>query len=129
MANPVYTDNDKKLFLDSYLTFRSGGYSQKAAYMAARKDATDNNRECPSFNTLINWTKKGAFPAEPETSPEVTEETVSAEPAEAQELDIAFSDAAALKIAKHIIRLYRYRDEKAVDAICDELLPVIGGLD
>ena len=56
-------------------------------------------------------------------------ENAETENASEQELDIAFSDAAALKIAKKIIRLYRLRDEKAVDDICDELLPVIGGLE
>ncbi len=138
MATRFFIDKEKAAFIADYLTFRGEGYSQKKAYDAARNIAATENRGVPSFNTLINWAKNGTAYDKTETASEVTEETVlpeaGTEKAETEkvsdpEIDICFSDAAALKIAKKIIRLYRLRDEKAVDDICDELLPVIGGLD
>ena len=140
MASRFFTDKEKAAFIADYLAFRGEGHSQKKAYDAARNIAATENRGVPSFNTLINWAKNGTAyeKTEPETAPEVSEETVlpeagtenvETETDSAPEIDICFSDAAALKIAKKIIRLYRLRDEKAVDDICDELLPVIGGLE
>ena len=66
-----------------------------------------------------------------ETEPPVQEQEVPEEeiPETVQETEDYCSDASALKTAKAIIRLYRLRDEKAADEICDILLPLIGGLE
>lgn len=152
MSDNRFSESDKIAFLKDYAIYRNSGQSQKKAYDLARHDAAINGRPVPAYGVLKNWIRNGAFPSavktETETSTETntktedflqkveteetetmvknTEEKLQQETMQAEDY---LSDAAALKTAKAIIRLYRLRDETAVDEICDILLPVIGGLD
>lgn len=134
------SDKQKREFIELYLKYRADGVMTiRKAYKAARMEMAFANKLSPSFRTLENWLRNGldqdmsdgsdeaaalesAEAEVPETDPEAGEdpEAGGEEPEAAEDPEAAADYTYRLEL---MVRLYRRRSERDVDAVCDRLLP------
>ncbi|MBQ9502878.1 MAG: hypothetical protein IJU70_12025 [Lentisphaeria bacterium] len=111
-----YTDEQKKEFLDA---IAAQGCGVEKAYKLVKEGWKAAGKRVPNINTIYNWRKtvRQASPAAPsEPAPAEAEPTAPEEAAKN-------SDAEYTKDLELVVRLYRTRSEKSIDAVCDRLLP------
>ena len=146
------TEDQKRVFVDTYLRYRAdGSFSRYAAFKAAKMELTAAHRLVPSWSTFQKWLREGEQAAAqdsadaeapgadqdgaadqveteaPETDPEAEAEDQAEDPeAGGEDPEAAeFAEAAEdyTRRLELIVRLYRTHSEEARDALCDYLLP------
>ena len=140
------TEQQKREFIEAYLKYRADGRTKiRDAYRAARLEMAAANKPAPGFSTFELWLRQGRKAAEAprEEVPEVPEETAAEEAAEEETSDVSdLSDGSDegredqegasseeepaedyTSRLEMMVRLYRRRSERDVDAVCDRLLP------
>lgn len=113
----TYTDAEKKEILDA---IAAKGCGIEKAYRLVKEEREAAGRSVPSINSVYNWRRAAAeAPAEEEPAAEA--------PAEAFGPDggvvLQGGDAEYTRNLELVVRLYRTRSEKSIDAVCDRLLP------
>lgn len=92
-------------FCELFLTFRDAGESRRSSYLRAKNDFISQEKSYPSYNTLLNWIRKG-LPADQKEEPQKP---------------VLNTDDSAL--IKNLLRRYRRRSEQDIDQLVDQLLP------
>ena len=133
------TEDQKRVFVDTYLRYRAdGSLSRYAAFKAAKMELTAAHRLVPSWSTFQKWLREGEQAAAQDSADaeapgadqdgaadQVETEAPETDP-EAEAEDQAEDPEAAADYTSRLemmVRLYRRRSERDVDAVCDRLLP------
>jgi len=122
MRGVYYTDDEKRAFLDA---IDAQGCGVKEAYGKVMDEWEAAGKRVPSFNCIFNWRKtvrretSAAAPVEPAPA---EAEPAEAEPTEPEEAATNYDEEYTRNL-EIVVRLYRTRSEKSIDAVCDRLLP------
>jgi len=121
-------EDQKRVFVDTYLRYRAdGSISRYAAFKAAKMELTAAHRLVPSWSTFQKWLREGINADADQTADQDSVETEAPETdPEAEAEDQAEDPEAAADYTYRLelmVRLYRRKSERDVDAVCDRLLP------